>query len=97
MNTINLKDTTLSCSLIGELQKKGLKTKIWNVEGYTTYFYQPHERPKVFFKKTVIGRVESVSCSGCVAFAIEHSKGINLMFGKEKEFISIGRKPKEQK
>jgi len=94
MNTINLKDPALSGSLIGELQKKGLKTEIKNVDGYTTYFYQPHERPKVFFKKTIIGHVESVSCSGGVALAMEHPKGINFMFGKEKQFISIGRKPK---
>jgi len=96
MNTINLKDVTLSNSLIDEIQKKHLKIEIKNVDGYTTYLYQLHERPKVFYKKTVIGRVESVSCSGSVALALDHPKGVNFMFGKEKEFVSIGRKPKNR-
>jgi len=94
MNEINLKDSALANSLIEEVKKKSLKTEIKNVDGYTTYVYQQHERPKVFYKKVVIGRVEYVSSSGTVALALAHPKGINFMFGKEKEFVSIGRKPK---
>ncbi|RPJ73132.1 MAG: hypothetical protein EHM20_09325 [Alphaproteobacteria bacterium] len=94
MNTINLKDSTLTNSLIEEIKKKNLKTEIKNIDGYTTYIYQQHERPKVFYKKIVLGRVEYVSNSGTASLALDHPKGVNFLFGKEKEFVSIGRKPK---
>jgi hypothetical protein len=94
MNTINIKDTVLSNTLIGELNQKKLSVETRNVDGYTTYFYASHQRPKVFFKKVVIGRVDSVSCSGAVSLALDHPKGINFLFGPEKQFVHIGKKRK---
>lgn len=94
MNTINLKDTSLSNTLIGELNQKKLSVETRTVEGYTTYFYASHQRPKVFFKNLVIGRVESVSCSGAVSLALDHPKGINFLFGPEKQFVHVGKKRK---
>lgn len=94
MNTINLKDPFLANPLIKDITQKNLSVETRNVDGYTTYFYSPHQRPKVFFKTLAIGRVSSVSCGGIVELALDHPKGINFLFGPEKQFIHIGKKRK---
>lgn len=92
MSTLNINDLKLADDLIKEIENKKLPVDRSEEEGTVLVQYRnPMQRPKVFFRKQVIGRINSIKMPSIVEFQIDHPRGINMFFSKDKKDIKIGR------
>lgn len=88
---LNLKDFELVKTLIDEIEHKKLPVDKDFYTGEERIAYKWHNRPKIRFKKLKIGHIAAIRRSGVVECSIEHPKGINMVMGKNKQFINVGR------
>jgi hypothetical protein len=89
--TLNIKDSDLVKQLIDEVNNKHLCVNRDFVTGEERISYKHYERPKIRFKKLIIGHIAAIKPSGVVECELEHPRGINFMLGKDKSKISVGR------
>lgn len=90
--TLNLKDPALAEQLLKEIADKRLPTKSEFFEGVEARYYAWHQRPKIFFKKLVIGHITGVKLPSTVECELEHPRGVNMMMGPHKNLIRVGRR-----
>lgn len=91
-NIIYLTDEQLGESLLKEIDEKKLIVEKKFYECVRNY-YKPHERPKVFFKKKIIGRVLSISDTSEVEIEFTVPNPINYVINTaNQKYLRIGRK-----